>query len=119
MESPSSGLGKRIATAEASSYQYLLRAHPNMFVSVPGKTQADDFILQRAHLHGSHIITNDQYRQYVDRYPWLTGGERLIKGKVFMTFGQESKAAHSLRQRPKRTMTRPSCTSSLKNLCSM
>ena len=55
-----------------------IAANPHKVSLVPAGIRADDFILLRADKQGSHIITNDRYLQYVDRYPWI-GDERLHK----------------------------------------
>ena len=55
---------------------------PRIFVEVPGKICADEFILQRANNDNSHIISNDQFRDFADRYDWILAGNRLIKGAV-------------------------------------
>ncbi|HWS54556.1 MAG TPA: hypothetical protein VN228_10530 [Pyrinomonadaceae bacterium] len=38
---------------------------------VPAGTDADFFILEIADQCGARIVTNDQYRNYKDRYPWI------------------------------------------------
>ena len=50
------------------------------FCEVPGRKQADQFILQKANADNSHIISNDQYRDYKQTYGWLENGNRLLKG---------------------------------------
>jgi hypothetical protein len=65
-----------------AAYKRITEALPEVFVEVPGRTRADEFILPRAGGDGSHIISNDQYRDFADRYPWILAGERLIKGIV-------------------------------------
>ena len=50
------------------------------FVEVPGRKQADQFILQKANSDNGHIISNDQYRDYQKVYTWLKDGSRLLKG---------------------------------------
>ena len=54
---------------------------------VPAGTDADYFILQVADQHGARIVTNDQYKDYLGRYPWIP--ERrlpymIIKGEVHL-----------------------------------
>jgi hypothetical protein len=68
--------------AVAVAYGRLVRDLPQMFKEVPGKTQADEFILQRANSDNSHVVSNDQFRPYAERYPWVLTGDRLIKGTV-------------------------------------
>lgn len=38
---------------------------------VPAGTDADFFILEIADTCGARIVTNDQYRDYKERYPWI------------------------------------------------
>ena len=38
---------------------------------VPAGTDADFFILEIADNCGARIVTNDQYKDYKDRYPWI------------------------------------------------
>ena len=38
---------------------------------VPAGTDADFFILEIANTCNARIVTNDQYRDYKDRYPWI------------------------------------------------
>ncbi len=38
---------------------------------VPAGTDADFFILEIANACGARIVTNDQYKDYSDRYPWI------------------------------------------------
>ena len=54
---------------------------------VPAGTDADFFILDIADQHGARIVTNDQYRDYRERYPWIH--DRLlpymiVKGEVVL-----------------------------------
>ena len=63
-------------------FNKLIDRFPNQFCKVPSGKQADDFILLRAHNGGYSIISNDRFRNYADKYPWIRNGERLIKGCV-------------------------------------
>jgi len=58
-------------TDDADAYQNLCRSFPDLFIEVPGGNQADDFILDYAHSHGTPIISNDRYRDYEEKYVWL------------------------------------------------
>jgi predicted nucleic acid-binding protein len=54
---------------------------------VPAGTDADYFILQVADQHDARIVTNDQYKDYRDQYPWIP--ERrlpymIIKGDLHL-----------------------------------
>lgn len=55
----------------ARAYRDLLVKYPAIFVEVPGRTQADHAILDYAHHYGTPIISNDQFREFKDRYQWL------------------------------------------------
>jgi len=68
---------------EGAAFATLCRDYPDVFVQVPGGTQADDFILDYAHSHGTPIISNDRYRDYVEKYSWLeTDAKRRISFAV-------------------------------------
>lgn len=64
---------------EAKAYRELLRDFYDVFIEVPGKTRADDFILDYAHKHGTPIISNDQYRDFAKKYAWIenSSGRRV------------------------------------------
>jgi hypothetical protein len=64
---------------EHELYRRLLAGAPDSFVEVPGRIRADEFILQRAHEDQCPIISNDQFREYAGKYPWLSDSRRLIK----------------------------------------
>lgn len=73
---------------ERDKYEHLLNKY-ECFGEVPGGTQADDFLLFRAHKTGDAIVTNDQYRdqKYRERYKWLRSvSPRLCKGMVLGGF---------------------------------
>lgn len=48
-------------------------------VIAPRGQRADDIILQVADVAQSHIISNDQFRQFAHRYSWIEHGDRLHK----------------------------------------
>ena len=60
----------------------LMRDFPDRVQMVPAGSRADDFILLRANGDGSHILSNDRFEQYVDRYPWLK--EQRLHKFMFM-----------------------------------
>lgn len=41
---------------------------------VPAGARADDFILKKADTENCHILSNDRYLPYVERYPWIEQG---------------------------------------------
>jgi len=54
---------------------------------VPAGTDADYFILQVADQHDARIVTNDQYKDHLDRYPWIPARRlpyMIIKGEVHL-----------------------------------
>lgn len=52
------------------------------FIEVPGRTQADDFILQKADSENGYILSNDQFRDNRKKHLWLSDERRLLKGTV-------------------------------------
>ena len=59
---------------------------------VPAGTDADFFIIQFADQLDALIVTNDRYKDYAERYPWVN--ERrlpymIVKGEVVLYDGQE------------------------------
>ena len=57
----------------------------------PARDEADNYILWNAHNTGSHVISNDQYRQWDKQYPWIdtknhSGDERRVH-KFFVKEG--------------------------------
>jgi len=49
----------------------LTQSWPQRFSEVPLRTVADEAILDVATMLGQNILTNDQFRDHADRYPWL------------------------------------------------
>jgi len=66
----------------SEAYKRITAHTSNIFVEVPGRIRADEFILQRANNDNAHIISNDQFRDFENRFPWVSSGDRLIKGAV-------------------------------------
>jgi hypothetical protein len=63
---------------------------------VPAGTDADFFILDIADQHGARIITNDQYRDYRDRYPWIQDRRlpyMIVKGEVHLYEADDARHA--------------------------
>jgi hypothetical protein len=59
---------------------------------VPAGTDADFFIIQFAHELDALMVTNDRYRDYAERFPWIP--ERrlpymIVKGEVVLYDEQE------------------------------
>ena len=72
---------------------FLRESKPECVKIAPPDSQADDFILSYANAHGNHIISNDRFRQYASRYPWVGNkneqGRRVhrveeIKGEIVL-----------------------------------
>jgi hypothetical protein len=56
---------------------------PDYFSIVTGGIRADDFVLMKAASAAGHVLSNDRYRDYAERFEWLESDpERLIKGDV-------------------------------------
>ncbi len=54
---------------------------------VPAGTDADFFILEIADEHDARIVTNDRYRDYQSRYPWIESRRlpyMIVKGEVHL-----------------------------------
>lgn len=70
--------------ADAAKIEQLLRQHPERFYRVTGSTRADGVILHDANHHDRKIITNDIFRDYKEKYPWLADKytQRLIQGNI-------------------------------------
>ena len=54
---------------------------------VPAGTDADYFILEIANEHDARIVTNDRYRDYQGRYPWIEDRRlpyMIVKGEVHL-----------------------------------
>ena len=73
--------GKEIEKAfiDASPEKY-----PGRFFIVTGSTRADGAVLHHADHYGDRIITNDIFKDYRDKYPWLKDPhtDRLIQGNL-------------------------------------
>ncbi len=54
---------------------------------VPAGTDADYFIIQLAEQLNARVVTNDRYKDYTDRYPWITDHRlpyMIVKGEVVL-----------------------------------
>ena len=74
----------RLPATDLAEYENLLQFRPEQFRRVPAGTRADDFLLFAADSTPScRIMTNDRFRDYEEKYPWLqTGRNRLIPGML-------------------------------------
>lgn len=72
---------------EAGLIGHFLRCYSRWFYRVTGSTQADSAILHYASKFNSRIITNDIYRDYHDKIPWLNDKHttHLIQGNFQRT----------------------------------
>jgi hypothetical protein len=61
---------------EAYAYRRLCHDFPDIFIEVPGHSRADDFLLDFVNKGDATIISNDQYRDFSDKYRWLTDYNR-------------------------------------------
>lgn len=77
-------IGNNGNEVDAASIEKMLADHPERFYRVTGATRADGAILHDADHHSRSIITNDIYRDFKDKYPWLSHKytERLIQGNL-------------------------------------
>ena len=74
---------KKKAPQEADLYENLLKVDPAHFCQVPAGTRADDFLLLQADVNkDALILTQDLFRDHVDKYPWLKTERRVIPGMV-------------------------------------
>ena len=74
---------KKNAPQEADVYEKLLKDDPEHFCQVPAGTRADDFLLLQADANkDALILTQDLFRDHVDKYPWLKTERRVIPGMV-------------------------------------
>ena len=74
---------KKHAPQEVEIYENLLKDDPNHFCQVPAGTRADDFLLLQADANkNALILTQDLFRDHVDKYPWLRTERRIIPGMV-------------------------------------
>ncbi|QPK64115.1 hypothetical protein IVG45_03845 [Methylomonas sp. LL1] len=77
-------MGDNGKEAEAASIENMLKDHPERFYRVIGATRADGVILHDANHQNRSIITNDTYRDYKEKYPWLSDKytDRLVQGNL-------------------------------------
>ena len=60
-----------------------MKDDPEHFCQVPAGTRADDFLLLQADANkDALILTQDLFRDHVDKYPWLKTERRVIPGMV-------------------------------------
>lgn len=74
---------KKNSPQEANQYEKLLKDDPEHFCQVPAGTRADDFLLLQADANkNALVLTQDLFRDHVDKYPWLKTEKRIIPGMV-------------------------------------
>ncbi len=74
---------KKECPDELPTYEQLLKDCPEHYHQVPAGTSADDFLLFLANKkQDSLIITNDQFKDHIDQYPWIMDHGRLLHGMV-------------------------------------
>lgn len=84
----------KLYDAGRAAFEELLDLHPQEFHQVPARTRADEFLLALADGDpASRIMSNDTFRQYAGRYPWVNDRARFIRGmvvgdRVFLTDGE-------------------------------
>lgn len=57
--------------AHVAMLKELIDKSNGTIVLVPAGARADDFILKKADTDGCHVLSNDRYKPYVERYPWI------------------------------------------------
>ena len=57
----------------------LRRTHPERLTVVPSGTRADDYLLLLADKKGLGVVSNDAFRDQLEKYPWL--GNKIESGK--------------------------------------
>lgn len=60
----------------------LLSLPKDQILVVPKGTQADPYLLETARDIQARIVTNDRYRDWVDRYPDVAKPENLVRGEM-------------------------------------
>lgn len=66
--------------ANAQALARALRLPSDRVTVVPKGTQADAHLLEAAAKTHARIVTNDRFRDWADRYPFVTEKRRLIHG---------------------------------------
>ncbi len=57
-----------------------LRLRRAQVVVAPGGTTADELILERAQRGGLQVVSNDRFRDWAVRYPWVRDHRRFRRG---------------------------------------
>jgi len=62
----------------------LVNKYPDNFFIVTGSSRADGVVLHDADVHNRRIVTNDIYKDYRDKYGWLSDkhNDRLLQGNL-------------------------------------
>lgn len=66
-------------------YRHLIKKLPEQFLEVPAGTKADDYILDYAHTKNVPIVSNDRFKDYFSKYPWVANKDRRIPAKVIVS----------------------------------
>lgn len=77
-------LRKEARSGAEDAFRHLKNELSSRISRVPGGTDADDLLLQKADRRGLRIVTNDRFRDKRETHPWVAKREsdRLIKGCV-------------------------------------
>jgi predicted RNA-binding protein with RPS1 domain/cold shock CspA family protein len=80
-------LQSRAESEAEATRRHLANELPDRMSRVPGGTDADGPILQKADERDLRVVTNDRFREKRETYPWIERreSERLIKGGVHGT----------------------------------
>lgn len=76
---------KLTTAADRQHLERLFQNDPQHFTQVPAGSCTDEFLLMRANRNiDSVIITNDNFRNYKENYPWVCDKSRVIKGMALI-----------------------------------
>lgn len=77
-------VGENNKEEHAKIIESLLHKYPTKFYRVTAATRADGVILHDANHHNRNIISNDTYRDYKEKYSWLSDKytDRLVQGNL-------------------------------------
>ena len=73
----------KLKKEDVKLYEQLLKKEPEHFRQIPAGTRADDFLLMLATDNKKALIlTQDRFRDHVDKFPWLKTQKRVFPGMV-------------------------------------
>lgn len=69
----------KVSDGAAQIYNILINRLEDYFQEVPSGIEADKIILQVAKTDNAHVLSNDNYTDFLKIHTWLSGSDRLIK----------------------------------------